>query len=97
VQVRPRIDYLARDNQAHTPASAKNQPLTPPDDRGESDLAFFIARPSLLERVRFAFADEFAIEPDFVVVQIERDPDGWPKRSGARRRLIFSGYGEGHA
>lgn len=92
------------DSEAQSPSKAQSanfppgaEPRPAPDDRGEDDLTYFVRRPSLLQRVRFAFAGEFAIEPSFVVIEIQRDLTGWPRRDGAKRHLIFSGYGEGRA
>jgi hypothetical protein len=56
------------------------QLIPPPDNTGESDLKYFTARPSVNERVRLPFPNEFP--PDeidaervaFVLVVTLRDP-----------------------
>jgi len=102
----PRIDDdLARSNNpAHTPSSAKNQALTPRsaapippgmvDDRGESDLEYFTARPSVDARVRLPIDGEFppgVLEPGRVafvhVFLASRDPV--TNAPGTRARAIF--------
>ena len=68
-------------------------PFTP-DDRGETDLEFFTARPDLNVRVRLPRDDDGfppgVLDPDlvaFVHVQIERDPV--TNEPGTRARAIF--------
>jgi hypothetical protein len=69
----------------HTP------PPFAPDDAGESDLEFFIARPNVDERVRLPFKDEFHDElltpGAFVHVLLVRDPLTNEPRT--RARAIF--------
>jgi hypothetical protein len=78
---------------ANFPPAAEPRPA--PDDRGESDYAFFTKRPGLNQRFRFAFPDELfpvgviALSASaFVIITIQRDDDGWPKRR-AKRHLRF--------
>jgi hypothetical protein len=78
-------------------APAKLRPA--PDDRGESDLAFFTARPNAKHRIRSAFAGEFPRRilkqgrgrPAVVIVTIERDASGRPTRRA--RGLVFPNGG----
>lgn len=62
----------------------------PPMVDNEDDLAFFSRRPSVNERVRLPFADEFPPEllrpGAFVHVLLIRKSDGSP---GTRARAIF--------
>jgi hypothetical protein len=84
-----RIERLgSRLDPPNTPNAA---PPQAPDDRGESDYAFFLARPGVNTRIRLPFPNEFVLEPGrgaVVTVLIERDDAGQPKRR-ARRRLRF--------
>jgi hypothetical protein len=74
------------------PDTTKSVRPQAPDDRGESDYAFFSRRPGINSRIRLPFAGEFppcVLEPGraaFVYVTIERDRAGNP---GTRARAIF--------
>jgi hypothetical protein len=74
-------------NRPDTPKASEPQA---PDNRGESDLEYFNARPNVDERVRLPFANEFApelLKPGaFVHVLLIRNSDGSP---GTRARAIF--------
>jgi hypothetical protein len=67
----------------------------PPDDRGESDLAFFRRRPHVNSRTRLPFANELPLavvelaggREMFVHVVVERDPV--TNEPGTRARGIF--------
>jgi hypothetical protein len=60
--------------------------MTAPDDRAESDLDFFLARPNVSTRIRLAFENEPppGLERDqyddiaFISVRLERDVAGLP-------------------
>jgi hypothetical protein len=69
----------------HTP------PPFAPDDRAESDLEFFTARPNVDSRIRLPFAGEFPDElltrGAFVHVLLIRDPETNEPRT--RARAIF--------
>jgi hypothetical protein len=69
-------------------------PSLPPDDRGLSDLEFFLRHRDLSERDRFAFENEFPGlpgEPGFVhVTLLDRFPNGHPRRR-RRRAFCFDG------
>jgi hypothetical protein len=69
----------------HTP------PPFAPDDRAESDLDFFTARPNVDSRIRLPFADEFpdeVLKPGaFIHVLLIRDPLTNEPRT--RARAIF--------
>ena len=66
------------------------------DDAGESDLAYFTARPGARTRIRAAFDDEFPAEllpqahgrQAMVIVAIERDTAGNPTTRG--RGVFFA-------
>jgi hypothetical protein len=73
-----------------------NAQIPPPvDDSGESDFAYFTARPLAGHRIRSAFPGEFPRKllkpgrgrPAVVIVAIERDATGRPIRRG--RGLVF--------
>jgi hypothetical protein len=69
------------------------------DDAGESDLAFFRARPEAKTRIRAAYPGEFPVDllPDargrtlLVIVAIQRDLAGQPLHRA--RGLIFADEG----
>jgi hypothetical protein len=59
----------------------------------DDDLQFFLEHPHVSTRTRFLFPDEFPGVFEgrggaFVIITIERMPNGWPKRR-ARRHLHF--------
>jgi hypothetical protein len=60
-----------------------------PDDAGEDDFQYFIARPGITTRIRLPFPNEFpGVQPAYVRISIERDAYDLPKRR-ARRLLCF--------
>jgi hypothetical protein len=81
---------------AHTPSKCENQA---PDDRAESDLEFFTARPNVDSRVRLPFENEFdeLLAPGaFVHVVLVRDPEtGEPRTRG--RAVFYSDLEGGNA
>lgn len=84
-------------NHPDTPNASEAQ--APPDDRGESDFAFFTARPHARHRIRAPFPREFP--PEFlthrdggtavITVVIERDAAGRPTRRGRGIAFIPGG------
>jgi hypothetical protein len=91
-------DGEARRDRLGSKISSPNTPspaqLQAPDDRGESDLDFFVARPSHNERVRLPFPNEFppgVLEPGrgaFIHVYLaSRDPV--TNAPGIRARAII--------
>jgi hypothetical protein len=71
------------------------------DDRGESDLEYFAARPDINSRVRMPFKDEFPPEllrpGAFVhVLLVTRDPLTHEPRTRARA-IFYSDIDGGHA
>src|SRR5438445_4771355 len=82
-------------DRSNTPKASEPQA---PDDRGESDLDFFAARPGINERTRLPFPNEFpagVLEPGrsaFVhVLLVTRDPKA--NAPGTRARAIFDTAG----
>jgi hypothetical protein len=77
----------------HFSAPAADARPAPADNAGESDYAYFVARPHIDSRIRFPFENEYppcVLAPGrsaFVRILITRDATGQPKR--ARRVLRF--------
>jgi hypothetical protein len=78
----------------HSNNRTVDAPQAPPDNRGESDELFFSRRPSINERTRLPFPNEFApgvLEPGrgaFVhVLLVTRDPK--TNAPGTRARAIL--------
>jgi hypothetical protein len=82
---RKKSDQLGSEiSPTNTPKPAR--PQAPPDDRGESDFAYFSARPGISSRKRLAFDFEplpGLLESDdsvaFVSVRVQRDGAGLPQ------------------